>query len=185
MAHLPGNLRLRHFLLGKYYRQLRALYTPPQGRKWDVGMVDARAEMLGTVSASCCCASGLRHVEWCVPHHYSNSVGLSAAIAHTEKARSQCHFHGGDYVSFQFSSVKFRLSIQKEMLTIFLLLLSAVICSLGSLGYRVKLLKIKDQPWFSVSIYIFRQVFSFSQNTIYLCRVWWSPSWAISWEQEF
>lgn len=46
------------------------------------------------------------------------------------------------------------------MLTVLLPLPSAIICSLGSLGYRIKLLRIKDFTWFSVSIYIFRQVFS-------------------------
>lgn len=50
------------------------------------------------------------------------------------------------------------------MLTVLLPLPSAIICSLGSLGYRIKLLRIKDFTWFSVSIYIFRQVFSLLQK---------------------
>lgn len=55
-------------------------------------------------------------------------------------------------------------SCQKKMLTVLLPLPSAIICSLGSLGYRIKLLRIKDSTWFSVSIYIFRQVFSLLQK---------------------
>lgn len=50
------------------------------------------------------------------------------------------------------------------MLIFLLPLPSAIICSLGSLGYRIKLLRIKDSTWFSVSIYIFRQVFSLLQK---------------------
>ena len=34
---------------------------------------------------------------------------------------------------------------------------SAIACSLGSLGYRIKLLTETDAPWFSISVYLFSQ----------------------------